>query len=147
MFRRGTSSGRVAVSDVEGPVLRQLAAYMYTLEAPELPSMALQMLAAADRYGLADLKAVCEQQVAGQLTVENAAAAAVLAERCRCPGLRQAAVAFVKAHASQVVATRGWADCAVSHPLSVVELTRLIVEPPADTRYAQAGVCLFSQTF
>ncbi|XP_049767815.1 GA-binding protein subunit beta-1-like [Schistocerca cancellata] len=29
--------------------------------------------------------------------------------------------------------TQGWADAVVSHPQSVVELTRLIAEPPADT--------------
>ncbi|XP_049796340.1 speckle-type POZ protein-like isoform X2 [Schistocerca nitens] len=137
MFHHDTleaSSGQVAVTDVEGPVMRQLLAYMYTLQAPQLSGMAPQLLAAADKYGLSDLKDVCEQQMAEQLDVENAATAAVLALRHSCPTLRQVAVAFIKAHKYQVVMTQDWADATVSHPLSVVELTRLIVEPPAETR-------------
>ncbi|XP_049769503.1 uncharacterized protein LOC126108329 [Schistocerca cancellata] len=60
MFRHGTpeaSSGQLAVPDVEGPVLQELLGYLYTLQAPQLPGMAHQLLAAADRYGVSVLKA------------------------------------------------------------------------------------------
>ncbi|XP_049796423.1 protein roadkill-like [Schistocerca nitens] len=86
MFAHDTlerSTGVVRVADVEGPVLRQLVSYLYTLRAPQLPGTAPQLLAAADKYGASGLKAECERQVAAQLTVETAAAAAVLATRHR----------------------------------------------------------------
>ncbi|XP_049769744.1 ankyrin-3-like isoform X3 [Schistocerca cancellata] len=137
MFQHDTleaSGGRVVIPDVEGPVLRHLLSYMYTLQAPQLPSVAPQVLAAADSYGLPHLKAAFEQQVAAQLSVENAVATALLALRHSCPVLKQAAVTFIKAHTLQVVMTQGWADATVSHPHYVVELTRLIAEPPAQTR-------------
>ncbi|XP_049944757.1 serine/threonine-protein phosphatase 6 regulatory ankyrin repeat subunit C-like isoform X2 [Schistocerca serialis cubense] len=130
------SGGWVVIPDVEGPVLRHLLSYMYTLQAPQLPSVAPQVLAAADSYGLPHLKAAFEQQVAAQLSVENAVATALLALRHSCPVLKQAAVTFIKAHTLQVVMTQGWADAAVSHPHYVVELTRLIAEPPAQTSTA-----------
>ncbi|XP_047101750.1 serine/threonine-protein phosphatase 6 regulatory ankyrin repeat subunit C-like [Schistocerca piceifrons] len=130
------SGGRVVIPDVEGPVLRHLLSYMYTLQAPQLPSVAPQVLAAADSYGLPHLKAAFEQQVAAQLSVENAVATALLALRHSCPVLKQAAVTFIKAHTLQVVMTQGWADAAVSHPHYVVDLTRLIAEPPAQTSTA-----------
>lgn len=127
------SSGVVSIPDVEGPVLRQLVAYLYTRRAPRLPHMAPQILAAADRYGVSGLKAACEQQVAAHLSVENVAAAALLALRHSSPSLRRAAVAFIKAHSYQVVMTQGWVDAVVGHPHYALELTRLIAEPPAGT--------------
>ncbi|XP_049832262.1 ankyrin-3-like isoform X4 [Schistocerca gregaria] len=124
---------QVAITDAEGPVLRQLLAYCYTLQAPQLPSMAPQLLAAADKYGLSGLKDACEQQLAAQLHVENAAATAVLALSHSCSRLKEAAVAFIKTHTYEVVMTQGWADAVVSHPRAVVELTCLITEPSAPT--------------
>ncbi|XP_049796419.1 poly [ADP-ribose] polymerase tankyrase-2-like isoform X2 [Schistocerca nitens] len=101
--------------------------------AHQQPSVTPQMPVAA-KHSSPDLKDVCEQQVVGQLSVENAAAAAVHALRHSCSSLKQATVAFIKAHTHQVVMTQGWADATVSHPHSVVELTRLLAEPPAETR-------------
>ncbi|XP_049942484.1 speckle-type POZ protein-like [Schistocerca serialis cubense] len=136
MFRHDTleaNTGEVAVPDVEGPVLRQLVAYLYTLQAPQLPSLAPQMLAAADKYGLSALKARCEQHVAAQLSVETAAAAAVLAIRHSCTSLRQAAVNFIKANAFQVMTTQGWADAVRTQPEDIVTLGQLLADPPAET--------------
>ncbi|XP_047099826.1 poly [ADP-ribose] polymerase tankyrase-2-like isoform X4 [Schistocerca piceifrons] len=130
--------GHISVPGVEGAVLRQLLAYLYTLRAPQLPALAPHLLAAADRYGLSALKAECEQQVATQLSVETAAATAVLAMRHNSDSLRRDAVAFVKAHLPRVMATRGWADAVADHPQSVAELTRLVSQPPTETRSLSA---------
>ncbi|XP_049797165.1 ankyrin repeat, PH and SEC7 domain containing protein secG-like isoform X2 [Schistocerca nitens] len=137
MFRRVTvegSSSQLVHSDTEGPVLRQVLAYLYTLQVPQLPSMAPKLLVAADVYGLSVLKEHCEQQVAAQLSVETAAAAGVLAIRHSANRLKQAAVAFIKAHLLHVVATQGWAEAVANDPQTVVELTHLIAETPTDTR-------------
>ncbi|XP_049769393.1 speckle-type POZ protein-like [Schistocerca cancellata] len=136
MFQHDTleaSSGHVTITDVEGPVMRELLAYMYTLQAPELPGMAPLLLAAADKYGLSALKAVCEQQVVAQLCVENAAASAVLAVRHSCPKLTAAAVAFIKANL-HVMGTKGWADMMRNHLEHVIEVSRMLSDPPPSTR-------------
>ncbi|XP_049767351.1 poly [ADP-ribose] polymerase tankyrase-1-like [Schistocerca cancellata] len=135
MFRHDTleaSTGEVAVPDVEGPVLRQLVAYLYTLQAPQLPSLAPQLLAAADKYGVSALKARCEQLVATQLSVETAAASAVLAIRHSCTSLREAAVNFIKANVTQVMTTQGWADAVRTQPEDVVTLGQLLADLPAE---------------
>ncbi|XP_049795997.1 speckle-type POZ protein-like [Schistocerca nitens] len=131
MVRRVTvegSSSQLVLSDTEGPVLRQLLAYLYTLQVPQLPSMAPQLLVAADVYGLSVLKAHCEQQVVAQLSVETAAAAGVIGIRHSANRLKQAAVAFIKAHMLRVMATQGWAEAVVNDPQTIVELTHLIAE-------------------
>ncbi|XP_049945438.1 uncharacterized protein LOC126427239 isoform X2 [Schistocerca serialis cubense] len=136
MLRRATlegSSSQLVLSDTEGPVLRQVLAYLYTLQVPQLPSMAPKLLVAADKYGLSVLKAHCEQQVVAQLSVETAAATGVLAIRHSANRLKQAAIAFIKAHMLRVVATQGWAEAVVNDPQTVVELTHLVAETPTDT--------------
>ncbi|XP_049788925.1 ankyrin-3-like isoform X1 [Schistocerca nitens] len=136
MFQHDTleaSSGHVVITDVEGPVMRELLDYMYTLQAPQLPDMALKLLTAADKYGVSGLKAVCEEQVTAQLAVENAAATAVLAVRHSCPNLTAATVAFIRAHNFQVMATQGWADAMRSQPEDLIEVSRLLADPSAET--------------
>ncbi|XP_047100914.1 ankyrin-3-like [Schistocerca piceifrons] len=142
MVRRVTvegSSSQLVLSDTEGPVLRQVLAYLYTQQVPQLPSMAPQLLVAADVYGLSVLKAHCEQQVVAQLSVETAAAAGVIAIRHSANRLKQAAVAFIKAHMLRVMATQGWAEAVVNDPQTIVELTHLIAETPTDTSTPSAG--------
>ncbi|XP_047101081.1 cortactin-binding protein 2-like isoform X1 [Schistocerca piceifrons] len=136
MFRHDTAESRgglVDVADVDGPVLRELLAYLYTLRAPQLASLAPRLLVAADKYGVASLKAQCEQQLAAGLTVDNAAATAVLAVRHCCPGLRQTAVSYVKGHTHRVMATQGWADAVRTRPEDVVELSRMLAETPPES--------------
>ncbi|XP_049843247.1 E3 ubiquitin-protein ligase MIB1-like [Schistocerca gregaria] len=137
MLRRLTleasSSSQLALSDTDGPVLRQVLAYLYTLQPPQLPSMAPQLLVAADVYGLSVLKAHCEQQVAAQLSVGTASATGVLAIRHSANMLKQAAVAFIKAHLLHVIATQGWAEAVVNDPQTVAELVHLIAETRTDT--------------
>ncbi|XP_047104608.1 ankyrin-1-like [Schistocerca piceifrons] len=125
------SCGQVSIDDVEGPVLRLLVAYAYTLRAPQLPDTASQLLAAAVKYGLSGLKAACERQLISQLAVETAAATAVTAARHSCPDATRAAVAFIKDHL-QVMATPDWADAVLEYPQEVNEVVRLLSEPPAE---------------
>ncbi|XP_049772536.1 CARD- and ANK-domain containing inflammasome adapter protein-like [Schistocerca cancellata] len=137
MFQHDTleaSTGEVSITDMEGPVLRQLLSYTYTLQAPRLSGLTPQTLAAADKYGLSALKAACEQQLATQLTVENAAATAALAVRHCCPSLTPASVAFIKDHNFRVMATQGWADMMRSHTEDLIEVSRLLAEPPEEIR-------------
>ncbi|XP_046983653.1 poly [ADP-ribose] polymerase tankyrase-1-like [Schistocerca americana] len=136
MFGHDTAESRgglVDVADVDGPVLRELLTYLYTLRAPQLASLAPRLLVAADKYGVASLKAQCEQQLAAGLTVDNAAATAVLAVRHCCPGLRQTAVSYIKGHTHRVMATQGWADAVRTQPEDVVELSRLLAETPPES--------------
>ncbi|XP_049836769.1 ankyrin repeat domain-containing protein 65-like [Schistocerca gregaria] len=121
------SSGHTTLTDVEGPVLRHLVSYCYTLRAPQRPSVAPQLLVAADKYGISGLKQACGEQLAARLTVETAAATAVLAVRHSCPSLIADALAFIKAN-HEVLATQGWSDIVLHQPDDAVEVSRLLGE-------------------
>ncbi|XP_049798414.1 ankyrin repeat domain-containing protein 65-like isoform X2 [Schistocerca nitens] len=137
VFSHGTLEA--AVPDVGGPLLRHLVAYMYTLQAPQLARMDPQLLVAADKYGLSGLKAQCEQQLAAQLSVETAVATAVLAIRNSYSTLKKAAAAFIKTHIMYVMATKGWADALHCQPEDLIEVLKLLSEPPAETRTLSAA--------
>ncbi|XP_047100908.1 poly [ADP-ribose] polymerase tankyrase-1-like [Schistocerca piceifrons] len=126
-------TGVVRIADIGGLVLRELVSYLYTLRAPQLPGAAPQLLTAADKYGASGLKAECERQVAAQLTVETAAAAATLAVRHSCSDLRRAAIEFIKARTHEVMATQGWADAMRKQPEDLIEVSRLLYDPPPQT--------------
>ncbi|XP_049963643.1 protein roadkill-like [Schistocerca serialis cubense] len=141
MFRHGTLETRstpVVIPDVEGPVLRQLVTYMYTLCAPQPPGMAVQLLIAADRYSVLPLKAACEQQVVAQLSVENVVSTAVLAVRHSLTCLKQAAIAFIRAHIYEVLGTKGWTDAMHTQPEDLGEVIQLLSGPTAETSVATA---------
>ncbi|XP_046984068.1 poly [ADP-ribose] polymerase tankyrase-1-like [Schistocerca americana] len=149
MFAHDTleaSSGAVSIPDVGGPVLRQLVSYLYTLQAPQLPGMAPQLLAAADKYGVSRLKAECERQVAAQLTVETAAAAATLAVRHSCSDLRRTAIEFIKTHTHEVMATQGWADAMRKQPEDLIKVSRLLYDPPPRTSAPTATITTATAT-
>ncbi|XP_049796923.1 putative ankyrin-containing lipoprotein Lxx09580 [Schistocerca nitens] len=136
MFRHDTleaSSGVVTISDVEGPVLRLVVGYCYKLKSPQPSSTSLQLLEAADKYGLLELKADCEKQLAARLTVENAADTAVFALRHPCPTLKSAAISFIWSN-PQVFATQGWADAEREQPEATGEVNRLLDELRAEIR-------------
>ncbi|XP_049770233.1 speckle-type POZ protein-like [Schistocerca cancellata] len=131
MFGNGVAE--VNVENVEGPVLRQLLSYAYTLQAPQqLPDMAPKLLAAAHTYRLPELKDVCEQRAVADLALENAAALGVLALRHSCPRLLQAAVALMKDDTRKVMMTQSWKETKTRYPHALLDLMDLIVEPPAE---------------
>ncbi|XP_046983103.1 uncharacterized protein LOC124553261 [Schistocerca americana] len=83
--------------------------------------MAPQLLVAADKYGLSGLKAQCEQQLAAQLS------------------LKKAAAAFIKTHILHVMATKGWPDTLHCQPEDLIEVLKLLSEPPAETSTPATG--------
>ncbi|XP_049853780.1 ankyrin repeat domain-containing protein 2-like isoform X3 [Schistocerca gregaria] len=117
-------SPRATLLDVDGRELRRLLAAHRTLQAPRVPSAAPQYDSSAD----------CALQAALPLSVEAAAAVAVLAVRYSCTDLRDAALAFVRAHIFDVMASQGWADVMRTHTEDLIRVSQLLSEPPAVKR-------------
>ncbi|XP_046984093.1 serine/threonine-protein phosphatase 6 regulatory ankyrin repeat subunit B-like [Schistocerca americana] len=132
---REAQTGRVEVADVREAVLRQLLHFVYTDTAPQLDSMAAELLPASDKYDLPLLKRRCEQAVARSLTVDNAAAAVVLAGLHSCPLLKSAAVEFVASH-PQVMATEGWKNALLHDVEIAAEMCSLVAAASSKLRSA-----------
>ncbi|XP_037453424.1 BTB/POZ and MATH domain-containing protein 2-like [Triticum dicoccoides] len=60
----------------------------------------LQLLEAAERYGLQKLKLICEEKLANLICKHMVAGIIVVAERRRCRWLKEACLEFIKTHTS-----------------------------------------------
>ena len=72
---------RIEVNDVEPDVMADMLRFIYTDKAPNLETMAAELLAAADKYALERLKVMCEEALCNNLTVENVSEILILADR------------------------------------------------------------------
>ena len=94
---------QVVVTDVEPATFKAMVAYCYTgnLPAMSFPSLA-QLIAAADRYGLTELKDRCDWAICALLKVDNVVEALLIADIHDCQGLREDGIALFKAHSEEV---------------------------------------------
>ncbi|KAL1763141.1 speckle-type POZ protein, partial [Sigmodon hispidus] len=99
---------RVEIRDLEPQVFKAMMGFIYTGKAPNLHSMADALLVAADKYGLELLKAMCEDALCRDLSVENAAHTLVLADLHGAGQLKAQTLAFMTDHAFEVSETSGW---------------------------------------
>ena len=97
--------------------------FIYTGKLPNLHShsMACDLLAAADRYGLEGLKVICEDALSRNLSVENAAHTLILADLHSAQQLKTQALYFIALHASVVSETSEWKSMVESNPHLVAE--------------------------
>ncbi|XP_049795063.1 speckle-type POZ protein-like [Schistocerca nitens] len=118
--------GFVEVSDVKPEVLKQVLVYMYTAEAPGLKDKPWDLLMAADKYQLPQLKRQCEAYIASRLDVDNAAETAANAFVFSSDLLLQRAVHFIKRNLSQVISTPGWNEAIAAYPEAIQSISEMI---------------------
>ncbi|XP_051012897.1 speckle-type POZ protein-like [Acomys russatus] len=112
---------RIEIQDMEPQVFKEMMGFIYTGKAPNLHSLAPGVLAAADRYGLEQLKVMCEDALCRHLSVENAAHTLFLADLHSAQQLKMEALGFITVHASEVSETSGWKEMGEAHPHLLAE--------------------------
>ncbi|KAI0615951.1 TD and POZ domain-containing protein 5, partial [Pyrenophora tritici-repentis] len=93
----------VEMHDLDPHVFKEMMGFIYTGKAPHLHShsMACDLLAAADRYGMEGLMVLCEDALSRNLSVENAAHTLILADLHSAQQLKTQALDFIALHASK----------------------------------------------
>lgn len=124
MFEHDTSESthnRVDVTDVDPDVFGDMLQFVYTGRAPSLDDMAADLLVAADKYALDQLKALCEECLCSKLTVETAAELFFLADLHSAVLLKACAMGFINEHAADVAQTPGWLAIVAEQPQLIAE--------------------------
>ena len=106
MFNAGmqeSESGRVEITDVEPTTFKAVLRYLYgsVLEEKEFEPLA-KLIAAADKYGIDELKEICASALSTNLQVQDVIDALLLADLHNCQGLLRAAKTLFKAHSATV---------------------------------------------
>lgn len=117
---------RVAITDMDHEVLREMLRFIYTGKAPNLEKMADDLLAAADKYALERLKVMCEEALCSNLSVETATDVLILADMHSADQLKAHAIDFINTHAGDVMDTAGWKNMVYRHPHLVAEAFRAL---------------------
>jgi speckle-type POZ protein len=136
-MKEGTVSSVIDVEEMEACVFRALLFFVYTDSLPDIEIAMLEeedeakealwlqhLLAAADRYDLQRLKALCEKKLCENISVSSVTNIFTLADRHNCCGLKEACLEFVKtpANLKEITEADGLDDIIRTCPSLVKEL-------------------------
>ena len=112
MFDSGmteTLSKEVEITDIKPKAFKEFLRFLYTDVAPKYAEdSTMELLAAADKYCVNDLKAMCETAISSNLNGRNVIDALLLAEKHNCPTLMTSAKAVFGSHAKALKSKKAW---------------------------------------
>jgi len=105
-----TSENCVTISDFSFDVVMEMLRFIYTGEAPNLKDMAVNLMAAADKYELDGLKAMCANYMGDHLSIDSAPIVLKAADLYNMEHLKTNAIIFIKSNIPEVTETSNWKD-------------------------------------
>jgi len=134
MFKHDTAEARtkrVRVPDIEPPVVRQLLLYMYTGTVGEAAKgREAELLAAADKYSLLELKTQCEQVLCREVHASNVLSLLVVADRHDAVELKATCVKVVVERSQEVVRQPGWREVLKPYPELLADVFEQLASSP-----------------
>ena len=116
---------KVTVEDIDGDTLEEMLIFMYSGKVKNLQEKAAELLAAAEKYQLMDLKQRCEESLSINLKVDNVLDVLVTAYLHDASNLQTLAMKFIGENAKEVSAQKGWRE-------KLIQLQRMYPEMMAD---------------
>ncbi|XP_035210580.1 speckle-type POZ protein B-like isoform X2 [Stegodyphus dumicola] len=117
---------KVDIIDMDPDVMEEMLRFIYTGKCIKLKSMPNDLLAVAEKYSLERLKAMCEEELYKNITVDSVANLLVLADFHNAGQLKSHAIDFIIMHAVKVIETPGWKIMAQARPQLVAEAYRAL---------------------
>ena len=125
MFKHGMKekeANEVEIEDMEPGVFRKMLQFIYTNDC-DVGEDAEELLIAADRYDVKDLKEICEEELKSNLTLDNALRLFLLSDAHNAAKLRRNAILFIKRNKRDVVKQPEWNDSRLHPSLTTALLT------------------------
>ncbi|KAJ8678607.1 hypothetical protein QAD02_014394 [Eretmocerus hayati] len=95
----------VKITDVSFSVMKEVLRFAYTGEAENVDTLAKDLLAAADKYALDDLKNICENALFKSVNIDNVVEILNFADVHSAVKLKEQALDFLVTHVNDVIAT------------------------------------------
>ena len=115
-------NNRVIIEDVSADVFEELMTYIYSGQLPHLKEMSPDLLAVADKYSILPLLQICMTDLLENMSVDDAAATYVLADRHSLHQVKPVIIHFMKKHFYEVAASAGWISLGNHHPQLIKEI-------------------------
>uniref|UniRef100_A0A158QP50 BTB domain-containing protein n=1 Tax=Haemonchus placei TaxID=6290 RepID=A0A158QP50_HAEPC len=123
-----TKSVMLEISDLDYDVVYELVYYIYCGRCQkEIGDIATDLLIAADKYRLVELKNHCEKFLVENLANENVCQLLILGDLYNAERLQERAVQFILQRPKYITSTPGWDDILKQHPHLV---TRIFFQAP-----------------
>lgn len=127
----------IEIADLDYETIRETLRFMYTDQARNIDARAEDLLAAADKYSLDRLKAMCEESLCSKMSVESAATLLFLADMHSAEQLKALAMGFIQTHVKDVVKTSGWKTLIQRRPQLIDEVFRAFAIEKCLLEYCQ----------
>ena len=102
-------SGIIKISDFDSDVVSDLLAFIYTSEAPNLVTLAKELLLAADKYDVQSLAVACMEHLGDELTPDNVAEILLLAGNLQsAKRLKNICVKYIQDDFDSVSKSQSW---------------------------------------
>jgi speckle-type POZ protein len=130
MFQHDMEENRTnetEITDVTPAAFKALLQFIYTGHC-EVGNLAEQLLVAANKYDIQDLKEICADELRMKMTVGNAVRLLVLSDLHQAEDLKDDAMRFINKNAPAVIKTHSWANFPETHQHLIRELYNKLFE-------------------
>ena len=128
-----TQTNTLKIEGIEPAVFKEVLRFIYTDEVEQLDELAVELLAAAERYMLNLLKSKCEAHLAEKISVENCADLLLLADLHSALGLKTFVLDFFRSRAAEVAQTASWQQLMQSaNPLLFRDISVALIPKVSD---------------
>lgn len=126
-----TKSGVLEICDLDYEVVYELIYYIYCGRCQkEIGDIATDLLIAADKYRLVELKNHCEKFLVENLANENVCQLLILGDLYNAERLQERAVQFILQRPKYITSTPGWDDILKQHPHLVTRIVNHFDKAP-----------------
>ena len=87
---------RIEVPDLRPEVVSDMLTFMYTGKTPNLDQLVEDLLTAADKYQLDQLKSVCVENLCKKIDVENCIGVLILGDNYQTDQFRKSSLQFIE---------------------------------------------------
>jgi len=100
----------IVIEEISRGIFLALLEYMYTDHLDLHRDMCIDVLKAAEKFGLDGLRSLCEEKLSRAITVENVSALCEIADQIGAPDLRTYCIQYVVQNFLEVLDTPGFQD-------------------------------------
>ncbi|CDW53510.1 Protein maternal effect lethal 26, partial [Trichuris trichiura] len=112
------------ITDFEPDVIQELVRFIYSGHCNRIDELGADLLTAADKYNLEDLKFHCEKALVRAINVRNVCELLVLADSHMAGSLYRGCMDYMRKNVNDVTDTAGWETIIRDYPELVTELVR-----------------------
>ena len=118
-----TVSNKVIITDLDSEAVMEMLRFIYTGKVQNMEKVNKMVLAAADKYNIADLKESCEKSLCNGMTIDNVCNLLLLARDRVSNELKRRALEFISQNVDSVTNSEGWQDLS-RDPILMTDIVR-----------------------